>query len=172
MNLRVGGILPFSVVDGKGIRATIFVAGCSHHCPGCHNEEIQSPDAGTLMSVSEATQNLISAVSKHHKGITFSGGEPMERPHALTLLAKKLRLQGIANIWVYSGYTFEQIQQDPEKVKLLAQCDVLVDGRFVMAKKDISLAFRGSSNQRIIDVSASIGAGRAVEIVLDSQRTA
>lgn len=161
--IQVGGVLPMSVVDGVGIRAVLFVTGCSHGCPGCHNKHLQASDAGVPMTVKEVAGKLLKSITRNYRGVTLSGGEPMEQPGPLVMLAKKLREKGVDNIWVYSGYTFEEICRDEEKMNLLRQCDVLVDGRFVLALKDLSLRFRGSSNQRVLDIPASLKAGCAVE---------
>lgn len=160
--LRVSGIIPESIVDGPGIRYVIFVQGCPHHCPGCHNPQTHPFEGGTLRSVED-----IAAEIKENpliSGVTFSGGEPMCQAGPLAELAKILRGMG-KNILVYTGYTFEQLwqEQDPDRMELLKQCKYLIDGPFILAEKSMMVKFRGSKNQRILNVQASLEAGAAVD---------
>ena len=157
--LRLAGIVRESIVDGPGIRFTIFVQGCPHHCFGCHNAQTHDFAGGFDCD----TDKILYEVEKDPlvSGVTFSGGEPFCQAEGLTELAKKLRAKGY-DIISYSGYTFEQICEDEKKLELLKQCDHLIDGKFVMEKKDLTLHFRGSSNQRIIDVKRSLEENKAV----------
>lgn len=152
MKLNVGGIVPESIVDGPGIRFVIFAQGCIHNCPGCFNPELQLFQQNKTMTISE----ILTLIEQYEStGITFSGGDPFEQALAFATLAKQCRQKGLS-IWSYTGYTFEELLLIPDKVKLLMELDVLVDGKFISDQKDIELKFRGSSNQRIIDVQMSL----------------
>ena len=150
-----------SIVDGPGIRVAIFVQGCCHHCEGCHNPESWAFGAGTDMSVEE----LFAMVKANPlcRGVTFSGGEPFCKAEPLYRLAVELKSRG-KHLMAYSGYTFEELMQlsDPYVKKLLGELDLLVDGRFLMEQKNIDLRFRGSANQRVLDVPKSLEAGAPV----------
>lgn len=161
--IRLAGIVRESIVDGPGFRFVVFVQGCPHHCPGCHNPQTHDPNGGYDVSWEE----LFSEVKKDPiiQGITLSGGEPMEQAKELLPLAKAVNAYG-KNVMSFSGYTFEQLlgkgKKEPEVIELLKELTLLVDGRFIMAEKDLSLLFRGSRNQRIVDVQKSLAAGKAV----------
>ncbi len=157
--IRVMDITYSSSVDGDGFRDVLFVSGCPHRCGGCHNPETWDYDAGTLQSADELYQKLTKSTLTD---VTLSGGEPFEQSEALGVLVKKIKETTKKNVWVYSGYLFEEIALDEKKKKLLEMCDVLVDGRFEKEKADEDLLFRGSSNQRIIDVQKSLKSGKAV----------
>lgn len=137
-----------SVVDGEGLRTVIFFAGCPHHCFGCHNPESWNPKNGKEMSVQEIMDEVL---SNPLTDITFSGGEPFCQAKEVKELARELKKLN-KNIWIYTGYTIEQLKSSEDKHvgELLEYCDVLVDGPFIIEKRDITLPFRGSSNQRII----------------------
>jgi len=162
MKLRLASpITRDSIVDGPGLRAVIWTQGCFHHCPGCHNPSTHNPFGGFEMDTADVIEQLASL--RLQKGITLSGGEPFLQPLPLAEIARAARLRGL-NVWCFSGYTFEQLtdRTSPEyekRLQLLRLIDVLVDGRFVREKRDISLRFRGSSNQRIIDVPRSLSLG-------------
>ena len=159
--LCIAGIMDESIVDGPGIRFVIFTQGCPHHCEGCHNPQTHAFDGGEQME----TQDLLDRIRENPllSGVTFSGGEPFCQPAPLTEMAKELHRMG-KHIMAYSGYTFEQLRDsdDPDRRALLEQCDILVDGPFVLSLRDTLLRFRGSSNQRLIDVPASLARGEAV----------
>ncbi len=161
-NLRISGIIPESIVDGPGIRYTIFVQGCPHHCPGCHNPQTHNFEGGTIKTI----ESIAKDVRKNPLicGVTFSGGEPMCQAAPLTALAKDLRRCG-KDIICYTGYTFEELMehQDPQQMELLEECRYLIDGPFLQSKKSMMVKFRGSTNQRILDVPASLTCGHAVE---------
>ncbi len=146
-----------SIVDGEGIRTVIWTQGCPHNCFGCHNAMTHDFSKGDLVDIEDvkvAISNL-----KCQDGITFSGGDPMCQPEACLLLAKFAREQGL-NIWCYTGYTYEELmtlsKKKPSILEFLKQIDVLVDGKFVLAEKSLDIIFKGSRNQRIIDVQESL----------------
>lgn len=149
--MRVMNILHDSVVDGEGLRTVIFFAGCPHACPGCHNPTSWNRSNGKEMSIDEIIEEI---KSNPLTDVTFSGGEPFIQAEEVAELAKRIKTLG-KNIWAYSGFTYEQIVSDPDKRKLLSFCDVLVDGPFKQEKRDLSLSFRGSSNQRIIKLNGT-----------------
>ncbi|MGI6659832.1 MAG: anaerobic ribonucleoside-triphosphate reductase activating protein [Dethiobacteraceae bacterium] len=165
MKLNLAGLHKYSVVDGPGIRSVVFTQGCPHHCPGCHNPHTHDPAAGEWVEISEVARQLLT--DKNVRGITFSGGEPFLQARALAALAALLKAQlpGL-HLTVYSGYTYEQLQQqarqDAGTAMLLAASDLLIDGPYLEGQRDLSLLYRGSQNQRIIDVPASIKSGKIV----------
>ena len=158
--LDLSGIVSDSIVDGPGIRTTIFCQGCPHHCPGCHNPETWDFGCGTQ----EPVEDLLDVVRSNPlcRGVTFSGGEPFAQAAGFAKLAKLLKEKGY-EVASYSGYTFEELLEGSEEQKaLLAAIDILIDGPFLMAEKSLEIAFRGSHNQRILDVKKSLAEGRAV----------
>lgn len=165
--LRIAGIVEESIVDGPGIRYAIFTQGCRHHCEGCHNPHTHSFEGGRLIApdalLAEIRHNPLIA------GVTFSGGEPFEQADVLAELAKKLK-QGGYHVMAYSGFTYEQLysqgNEDNGWHRLLKQLDILVDGRFERTQKNLALSFRGSENQRIIDVKKSLSQQQTVECCL------
>ncbi len=148
--MRVMNILHDSVVDGDGLRTVIFFAGCPHFCKGCHNPASWNIRNGSEMTIDEVVEE---AGNNPLTNITLSGGEPFFQAKEVVEVAKRLKAMG-KHIWSYSGFTLEQLQQsaDPYQRELLSYCDVLVDGPFILAKKDLSLKFRGSSNQHVINL--------------------
>jgi len=148
-----------SIVDGSNIRTVVWTQGCKHNCEGCHNPSTHSFKSGVLADADEVLEVLV----RQGKSVTFSGGDPMEQPEACGYIAKKLREKGF-NVWSYTGYTFEQILNDEVKYEFLKHLDVLVDGRFDSEQIDLTLAFRGSSNQRIIDVQKSLKDNKIVNL--------
>lgn len=161
--MRYGQIRQYDIANGPGIRATVFVTGCSRRCVNCFNEEYQDFNAGSEWTAAE-TERLISYLQDDtNSGLTLLGGEPMENADDLLELVQAVRRAvPEKSIWVYSGFLYEEILAQPARKALLEACDVLVDGPFVDALKDPGLYFRGSSNQRIIDVAKSREAGKAV----------
>jgi len=159
MELQIAGVVTESIVDGRGIRYTVFTQGCPHHCPGCHNPQTWPFEGGRNVApeeiVEEFRQNPIL------KGITFSGGEPLCQPAPLTELAKLVHGIG-KDVTVFTGYTYEQLvdRHDPDIDALLAETDVLIDGPFIEARKNLELTFRGSENQRLIDMKKTRETGR------------
>lgn len=163
MELRIAGIVKDSVVDGPGLRFVIFTQGCPHNCLGCHNPETHDPMGGKIINAGE----LMEIISKARliRGVTFSGGEPFLQAKALVYLADMIRARGL-NIVTYTGYTFEQLMtrsiSDNDIKELLYKTDILVDGPFQLEKRDLRLAFRGSANQRLINVADSLKNERVV----------
>jgi anaerobic ribonucleoside-triphosphate reductase activating protein len=157
MKLRVAGMVPESIVDGPGIRLVLFVQGCSHRCPGCHNPETHDPAGGTVWTTGDLLRQITAA--RGIDGVTFSGGEPFEQPRPLAYLAAEIKRLGL-NLVLYSGYTFEQLLamrgRDQAISRLLEAGDLLVDGPYVAGECDLSLPYRGSKNQRILDLPASL----------------
>lgn len=161
--LRIAGIVQDSIVDGPGIRLVVFTQGCRHNCPGCHNPHTHSFDGGKLVDIEciieQARENPLL------DGITLSGGEPFEQAKNLSKLAKQAKTFGY-NIMTYTGYTYEYILRNSSKIdgwaEFLDNIDILVDGRFEIEKKNPLLKFRGSENQRIIDVKKTRFKGEIV----------
>lgn len=148
-----------NISNGLGIRTALFVVGCNHACPNCFNREIWSMRAGEPFTEDVKTAILQSLKPAHINGLSLLGGEPMMTYNApeLTMLCREVRaLYPTKTIWVYSGFTYEEIVADPVKLELLKECDVLVDGKFVQDLYSPMLRFRGSSNQRIIDVKKTL----------------
>jgi len=155
--IRLAAILKESLVNGPGLRRVLFSQGCPHNCKGCFSPHTHSYTDGVLINMDD----IIEDIRKNPllKGVTFSGGEPFEQADKFAYIAKEVKKMGL-NIWCYTGYTFEYILENQHKRKgwseLLKYIDVLVDGKFEEDKKEEGLKFRGSSNQRIIDVRESI----------------
>ena len=147
MQIRIAGLVPESYVDGDGIRFAIFMQGCQRNCEGCHNPNTHALDGGKLID----TQEIISAIKKNPllDGITLTGGEPFLQICAATELACAAKNLGLS-VWCYTGYIFEELPTDA--APLLENIDVLIDGEFILSLRDLELQFRGSRNQRIIDV--------------------
>jgi len=161
-SIRLFGTATDSIVDGPGLRFSVFVQGCPHGCPGCHNPESQ-PFAG---GYEKAIDALVAEVAANRliNGVTLSGGEPLAQSGACLELAMRLKALGFG-IWLYTGYLYEDVMSGHigEAAKeLVALCDVVVDGPFVEALKSYALTWKGSSNQRVIDVPATHKAGRIV----------
>lgn len=167
MEIRLAGITKESIVDGPGLRLVVFTQGCPHHCAGCHNPDTHDVNGGYATDVDELFRYIEGMVihNKLLKGVTFSGGEPFLQSRQLTVLAKQLKQLGIS-IVTYSGFTFEQLAAMAVTRKsiggLLKQTDILIDGLYQAKERDLGLAFRGSRNQRLIDMAATIAAGRVV----------
>lgn len=147
MNYRVLDIVRGTTVDGPGFRTAIYFAGCNHACPGCHNPQSWDFSGGDEMSLEE----LIAIVEEEDFDVTLSGGDPLMHPQEIAALCKEIKKLG-KNIWLYTGYTIEEIQADERLQAPLPYLDVIVEGPFVESLKDPDLQFRGSSNQRIIYV--------------------
>jgi len=162
MNIRIAGLVNDSIVDGPGFRFTVFTQGCPHHCPGCHNPQTHDFSGGKDAETGE----IIEKIRKNPllDGITLSGGEPFCQSAACAEIARAAKKLGL-NVWSYSGYTFEELVSGKEEwLELLREIDVLVDGRFELEKRTLECRFRGSWNQRLINVPASLKQGSAVEI--------
>ena len=167
MTIEMAGVAGDSIVDGPGIRTTYFAQGCPHRCEGCHNPETWESGVGTPMETAALAD--IARANPLCRGVTFSGGDPFCQPEPLYELAVKLKADGY-HIMSYSGWTFEQLlaksEKEPQVRRLLGILDVLVDGRFVLAERSLELKFRGSRNQRLIDVPESLRTGKAVTVEL------
>ena len=150
MKLRIAGIVDDSIVDGEGVRLTVFTQGCPHHCHGCHNPQTWSLDGGHEVDTEEIVQKL--KENPLLSGITFSGGEPFLQPAPLAEIARAAHKLGL-DVWSYTGFTLEELEKRTDVQQLLNEVDVLVDGPYVEALRDLTLRFRGSSNQRIIDLN-------------------
>lgn len=155
-------IRKYDVANGPGIRTTIFVTGCTHKCPNCFNEEYQDFNFGNPWTRKETDEVIEDLKLDEVKGLTVLGGEPFQNEVDLLQIIRDIKKEVQKDIWIFSGYTYEEILKDQDKKKLLEECDVLVDGRFVEALKDLSLRFRGSSNQRIIDIKKSLESNEVV----------
>lgn len=142
---------PETIVDGEGIRFSIYLAGCTHRCPGCHNPASWNPQAGTPLT-DEVVDGLIGSIRSNPllDGVTLTGGDPFFCPEDLLALVRRLKQETGLNLWCYTGYTLEQLQARPACAAVLPYIDVLVDGRFEKELYSPHLAFRGSSNQRIL----------------------
>lgn len=157
--LYVADIVANTIVDGEGFRTSLYVSGCDICCEDCHNKELWDINAGHTMTVDEVYEQI----TNFFTNITFIGGEPMLQALALTSLAEKIKANTNKTIWVYSGHTYEEIISNDIYFQLLKYCDVLVDGKFDKNFFENNLRFKGSKNQRIIDVKKSM---KTKEIVL------
>lgn len=161
--MRIYGVVTDSIVDGPGYRTAIFTQGCPHHCLGCHNPESHDPDGGT-----EWTLDAVEAKFTGNPlldGITLSGGEPFQQPAACAELARRAHAKGL-NVWTFTGYLYDQLLQkaeaDPAIAELLLQTDVLVDGPFLLDQRSLELLYKGSKNQRTIDLNKTRAEGTIV----------
>lgn len=154
--LAILDIVEDTVVDGPGFRTTVYASGCPHHCPGCHNPQSWDKTAGHIVSVEVVAHKLL---DHPFANVTFSGGDPLMQVEAFTRLARKIKSESRKTIWCYTGYRYEEIAGSSRLSVILPYIDVLVDGRFERDLKDTALLFRGSTNQRLIDVNKSISAG-------------
>ena len=163
MQLRIAGTVNDSIVDGPGIRFTIFTQGCPHNWEGCHNPQTHDFNGGVLTDTDELLKKILS--NPLLDGVTFSGGEPFCQAEALAELGTKIKASGL-NVITYTGYTFEKLWRERDNNnwhKLLSVTDYLIDGPFILAQKDWEIKFRGSTNQRYLDCQKSIELGRAIE---------
>lgn len=163
MNIQLMQIVEDTTVDGPGWRSSVYCAGCRHACPGCHNPETWSFTAGVSTSVDE----IIERLKKTEGNITFSGGDPMYQAEAFTELAQRIVTELHRTIWCYTGFLFEEVSADPVMSRMLPYLEVLVDGPFIEKERNLNLMFRGSNNQRLVDVQQSLKAGRVVEFEWD-----
>jgi len=166
--IYIKDLLPESFVDGIGVREVIFCTGCDFKCKNCHNEQIWDMNSGYLIPIQEIYDNLSINKNSMVSGVTFSGGEPMQQAKAFYELGKMIKNNSQWNIWCYTGYLFEDIiNSKDEKYELLQIIDVLVDGIYMHELRDLTLAFRGSKNQRIIDVQDSLRQNKVIELNYD-----
>lgn len=163
MKIHIAGITVDSIVDGPGLRLTIFVQGCPHHCKGCHNPETWDLNGGALMD----TDDIIALMDKNPllDGLTLSGGEPFFQIDACEVLSVAAHSRGL-NVWCYTGFTWDAVREayEYEPFELLKHIDVLVDGPYIESQRTLELPWRGSKNQRLIDVQQSLKTGRTVEL--------
>lgn len=161
MRISLSGVTGDSIVDGPGLRLTIFTQGCLHNCPGCHNPQTHDPEGGSWAD----TEDILAAAAENPllDGITLSGGDPFLQPVPCLALAEGAHKIGL-NVWTYTGYTWEALleENDAEKLALLKETDVLVDGPFLLAERSLELRFCGSRNQRLIDVKKSLAEDKVV----------
>lgn len=161
MRISLSGVTGDSIVDGPGLRLTIFTQGCLHNCPGCHNPQTHDPNGGSWAD----TEDILAAAAENPllDGITLSGGDPFLQPVPCLALAEGVHKIGL-NVWTYTGYTWEALleENDAEKLALLKETDVLVDGPFLLAERSLELRFCGSRNQRLIDVKKSLAEDKVV----------
>lgn len=167
MKLNIAGTVCESLVDGPGLRYVVFVQGCPHRCEGCHNPETHSFSGGKSVDIEQLFSECME--DPLHKGVTFSGGEPFCQAEGLYALALMFKERGL-HLMCYSGWTFEELlakSQTEEYVgRLLSVIDILVDGRFIPEERSLALSFRGSKNQRLIDVPKSLSENKAITIDL------
>jgi anaerobic ribonucleoside-triphosphate reductase activating protein len=157
--IKIAGIVRNSIVDGPGIRYTIFAQGCSLNCPDCHNPHTHDFNGGELREIREIADE-IKKDPLLLDGVTFSGGEPFEQAEAFAELADLIPER---HIICYTGYNFDELYREPKNYELLSKIDVLVDGRFESAQKSVKAKFKGSVNQRVIDCKESVRVGKAIE---------
>lgn len=150
--IRILDIKYGTSVDGIGLRTSLYCAGCQNHCQGCHNPQSWDENGGEPIHVEELFKHIVDA----DMNVTFTGGDPMLHPEGFIELAQMIKNNTDKNIWCYTGYYFEDLLQHPVRRKLVELCDVIVDGRYVESERDLSLHFRGSRNQRVIDVQKSL----------------
>lgn len=153
-------IVEDTVVDGPGFRTAVYGSGCSHRCKGCHNPHSWNIENGVRYDIREVADKIL---ANPISDVTFTGGDPFYQAEAFGLLAEQIKKQGHKKIWCYTGYCFEDIIEVPEFRHLLLHIDVLVDGPFVQDQYEVGLLFRGSRNQRLIDVPLSLAHNKVIE---------
>ena len=158
--LRIAGIVNDSITDGPGLRLSVFAQGCPHHCPGCHNPQTHDPADGRDITI----QSVLELFDKNPLlcGVTLTGGEPFLQADAFAILAGAIQKRD-KSVICYTGYTWEELLTDSHYLPLIRQCHLIIEGPFLSERRSLDLAFRGSSNQRIIHVQDSLTQGRAVE---------
>lgn len=159
--VRIGGLVTDSLVDGPGLRFVIFFQGCPHHCPGCHNPHSWDFSGGMTKDISELVG--LWKQNKMIDGLTFSGGEPFAQANSLLVLLEKAKESGL-NTLIYTGYRYEELLKNELYKAILALTDILIDGLYVEGEKSANLLYRGSANQRIIDVAKSLSQDKIIEI--------
>lgn len=155
--LKISGIEPESIVDGPGVRYVIFTQGCPHRCPGCHNPQTHDFNGGETADIAMILEEI--GADPLIQGVTFSGGEPFCQPEPLCEIAQAVKALG-KDVVAYSGYTLEELLElgktDPAVLRLLGLCDTLIDGPYLEEQRDLTLRFRGSANQRVIDLKQEL----------------
>lgn len=159
MHLRIAGTIAESIVDGPGIRFVIFTQGCKFGCVGCHNPHTWDIQGGYEADIDDLFEKI--SADPLIKGVTISGGEPFLQCEALIPLVKKLKNNGY-EIAIFTGYTFEELKRDNLKIELLKLTDTVIDGRFILSERSLLLKFKGSKNQRIINVQKSLESGKVI----------
>ncbi len=166
MNIKLAGLVADSIVDGPGFRFTVFTQGCPHNCEGCHNPQTHDFNGGRYADCDKIIEKI--KENKLTSGVTFSGGEPFCQPEPCAYLAERLKPD--YHLMSYTGYTFEQLMEMAKKDeninKFLNLLDIIIDGKFILSQRSLELKYKGSKNQRTIDVQESIKQGRAVEVEL------
>ena len=161
LQIRLSGTVNDSIVDGPGLRFTVFTQGCPHHCPGCHNPHTHDPLGGHDADTREVIRDMLK--NPLLSGVTLSGGEPMEQPLPCLEIARAAH-ENRLNVWLYTGYTWDALleKNDPDRMALIRECDVIVEGPFILSQRSLELRYCGSKNQRLVDVKASLSAGCVV----------
>lgn len=159
MNIRIAGTVNDSIVDGPGLRFTVFTQGCNHNCHGCHNTHTHDMNGGSLISIDKLVEQMKN--NPLLDGLTLSGGEPFLQVEGLCELAKRAKELNL-NVITYTGFLYEQLISNEEYKKLILETDILIDGPFVEKEKSLALLFRGSTNQRIIDVRKSLESNQVI----------
>ena len=154
---RVLDIIRGTTVDGPGFRTSIYFAGCSHHCPNCHNPQSWDPQGGVEMSLDD----IMEIIQEEDFDVTLSGGDPLFQSTNLPILVDRIK-NNRRNLWIYTGYIWEDVVASPLLFRAISKADVLIDGQFIEELKDPDLPFKGSSNQRIIDIQKSISQGEII----------
>lgn len=164
--MKYAKIRKLDVTNGPGIRTTLFVSGCTHNCKDCFNKEQQDFNYGEEFTKEIEDEFIEYTKARQIKGVNILGGEPMQQVKDNTLLnlLKRIRMETNKPIWLWSGYTLEEILRDEKRLEILKEVDVLIDGRFEADKRDIMLKYRGSSNQRVIDVKRTLKEDRVIEL--------
>lgn len=167
--MRYEQIRKFDVTNGPGIRTSLFVTGCSNNCQGCFNKELQNFNYGTLWTKEREDEFISYVQNPQIVGVSILGGDPMEQTmdDSLVSLLNRIRVETEKDIWLWSGYTFDEIINNEKMREILGYIDVLIDGRFIMAERNIKLKYRGSKNQRVIDVKKSLSENKVVEIEIE-----
>ena len=153
--LRVLHIVEGTSVDGPGLRTSIYLAGCNHHCPGCHNPQSWDFKGGEERTLDE----LMAVIAYNEAPVTLSGGDPLQQPEGTCTLIHRIKQELGYNVWCYTGYTWEEIVADAALLDVVRELDVLVEGPFIQAERDTKLHFRGSRNQRLIDIPHTLASG-------------
>jgi len=153
--LRVLHIVEGTSVDGPGLRTSIYLAGCNHHCPGCHNPQSWDFKGGEERTLDE----LMEVIAYNEAPVTLSGGDPLQQPEGTRELIHRIKQELGYNVWCYTGYTWEEIVADAALLDVVRELDVLVEGPFIEAERDTTLHFRGSRNQRLIDIPRTLATG-------------
>jgi anaerobic ribonucleoside-triphosphate reductase activating protein len=168
--MNIADYKKFDVINGKGLRNSIFTSGCQHHCKGCFNAATWNFDYGKPYTQQWEDQIITDLNIDYVRisGLSILGGEPFQNVEGLLGLVKRIKSECVGkDIWIWSGYTFEELIADESKLELLTYCDVLIDGKFILEQRNLKLQWRGSVNQRVVDVNQSLNQGQAVWLELD-----